>query len=104
MTGSEKPHDRSAGTAPGRGRPAGSGASRDDAIADEYERVRLLVNRDGDSAARSWVERTLQIYLDAVASPTSHASLTHYKPLFEASIDVFRQWLREQSGASGANE
>lgn len=104
MTGSETPHDRSANTASGRGSRAGSGASRDHAIADEYERIRLLVERDGQSAARAWVERTLQIYLEAVASPGSHAPLTHYKPLFEASIDVFRQWLREQPPGSAADE
>lgn len=104
MTGSETPHSRDAGTAPGRGSRSGSGAPRDDAIADEYERIHLLVERDGHTAARSWVERTLQVYVDAVASPSSHASITHYRPLFEASIDVFRQWLREHSPGPEAND
>lgn len=59
----------------------------------EEERINFLLQRDGSEATRNWVERTLNIYLRAIASPTSHASQKEYKPQFERSIREFEKWL-----------
>jgi hypothetical protein len=59
----------------------------------ERERIEFLVARDGLAAAREWVERTLGIYRDALTSPSSHASATGYRPLFEAAVGEFEAWL-----------
>lgn len=59
----------------------------------EMRRIEFLVNRDGPEAARDWVERTLKMYRAAVNDTNSHASNSQYKPLFEASIQVFEKWL-----------
>lgn len=83
---------------------SGATAARSRANANEHERIRMLVERDGPCAAQAWVERTLEIYREAVASPASHASTAHYRPLFEASISVFEQWLRAEASARGTNE
>lgn len=64
----------------------------------ESARIQLLIDRDGDDRARLWIERTLTLYRAAVGSPTSHASLPHYRPLFEQAIRDFEQWLARQSG------
>ena len=62
----------------------------------EADRINLLIRRDGAEAARAWVERTLAIYRNAVASPHSHASQREYRPLFEQSIREFEYWLSGQ--------
>lgn len=59
----------------------------------EAARIAFLRERDGDSHARRWVERTLKIYRNALHSPGNHASLPHYRPLFEGSIRDFELWL-----------
>lgn len=59
----------------------------------EKERINLLLQRDGLEVTRNWVERTLNSYRKAVASPANHASQKSYKPLFEQSIQEFEQWL-----------
>ncbi|ADJ28746.1 hypothetical protein [Nitrosococcus watsonii] len=59
----------------------------------EKGRINLLLQRDGLEAARNWVERTLNNYRKAIASPANHASQKNYKPLFEQSIEEFEQWL-----------
>lgn len=59
----------------------------------EQRRIEFLIERDGPAAARDWVERTLKMYRAAVNDPGSHASTSHYKPLFEASIHTFEAWL-----------
>lgn len=64
-------------------------------MSDEDERIRFLVERDGCAAARKWVERTLRIYREAVASSGSHASRAPYRPLFERAITAFECWLHE---------
>ena len=61
----------------------------------EGKRLELLVRRDGLQAAREWVERTLKLYQEAIASASSHASSREYRPLFETSIRDFEQWLRD---------
>jgi hypothetical protein len=60
----------------------------------EKARIELLVRRDGLEEARAWVERTLRLYREAIASRASHASTQEYRPLFEQSIRDFEQWLR----------
>lgn len=62
-------------------------------LAAEAARIAFLRERDGDLHARRWVERTLKIYRNAVHSTGNHASLPHYRPLFEDSIRDFEQWL-----------
>lgn len=78
--------------------------SRAAAIHDEYARIHFLVERDGLSATREWVERTLANYREAVDSPGSHASTPNYRPLFEASIETFEQWLADEASQFETNE
>lgn len=59
----------------------------------EQQRIKFLIKRDGPAPTRDWVERTLNMYRAAVNDPGSHASTPHYKPLFEASIHTFEDWL-----------
>jgi hypothetical protein len=59
----------------------------------EKQRIEFLVRRDGVKEARAWVERTLKLYRDAIASGTSHAATKEYRPLFEQSIRDFEDWL-----------
>lgn len=61
----------------------------------EARRIHFLLERDGEEATRAWVERTLGIYRNAIASSGSHASLGDYRPSFEASIAEFESWLKE---------
>jgi hypothetical protein len=60
----------------------------------EKRRIELLVRRDGVGEARAWVERTLKLYREAIASG-SHAATKEYRPLFEQSIREFEDWLKE---------
>jgi hypothetical protein len=60
----------------------------------EKQRIGLLVRRDGAEEARAWVERTLKLYREAIASGTSHAATKEYRPLFEQSIREFEDWLQ----------
>lgn len=60
----------------------------------EKERIELLVRRDGLNQARAWVERTLKLYREAIASGTSHGATREYRPLFEQSIRDFEEWLK----------
>lgn len=62
-------------------------------MAQEQQRINLLIERDGEAAAREWVKRTLDIYRQALKSSASHASLPEYRPLFEQSIREFEHWL-----------
>jgi hypothetical protein len=59
----------------------------------ELERIEFLLNRDGYEATRAWVERTLNIYREAVGKPGQHSADTVYRPLFEKSIAEFEEWL-----------
>lgn len=52
------------------------------------------MRRDGVEGARAWVERTLTLYREAIASGTSHAAKKEYRPLFEQSIREFEEWLK----------
>lgn len=65
-------------------------------MASEQHRIAFLNHRDGQDKARTWVERTLHIYTDAIDTPASHASLPEYRPRFEAAIEEFRAWLSTQ--------
>ncbi len=62
----------------------------------EKERIEFLVRRDGVEQARAWVERTLKLYREAIASG-SHAASPAYRPLFEQSIRDFEIWLNGKS-------
>jgi hypothetical protein len=63
----------------------------------EAARIRFLVERDGRAAARRWVEETLKAYREAVSSPSSHASKSNYRPLFEEAVREFEEWLDRNS-------
>ncbi|MFO7277149.1 MAG: hypothetical protein DIU56_008970 [Pseudomonadota bacterium] len=65
----------------------------------ELQRIEFLIQRDGEAAARAWVERTLQIYRDAVALG-GHASVPPYRPLFDEAIREFESWLAEHPALS----
>jgi hypothetical protein len=62
----------------------------------EIERINFLIQRDGVKATRTWVERTLQQYREAITKPGSPASNPTYRPLFEDSIQTFKAWLARQ--------
>lgn len=62
----------------------------------ELQRIEFLIRRDGEAAARAWVERTLQMYRDAVALG-GHASHPPYRALFEEAIREFEAWLAGHS-------
>jgi hypothetical protein len=62
----------------------------------EKDRIEFLVRRDGAEQARAWVERTLKLYREAIASG-SHAASNEYRPLFEQSIREFEEWLSGKS-------
>jgi hypothetical protein len=62
----------------------------------EIERINYLIERDGEEAARAWVERTLRIYREAITKPGSPASNATYRPLFEKAIREFEAWLATQ--------
>lgn len=55
------------------------------------------MRRDGIEQARAWVERTLKLYREAIASSGSHAATKEYRPLFEQSIRDFEDWLGGKS-------
>jgi hypothetical protein len=61
----------------------------------EAQRIQFLVQRDGPEEARRWVERTLKLYREAIASG-SHAATNEYRPLFEQSIAEFERWLAQR--------
>lgn len=60
----------------------------------ETQRIQFLLERDGPDATKAWVERTLAMYRKAIESPNSHASVSDYRPSFEASIREFEAWLK----------
>lgn len=67
----------------------------------EIERIRFLIARDGEEAARAWVRRTLDIYRDALRNRSSHVTAPEFRPLFEQAVREFEQWLDAvESGAS----
>jgi len=72
-------------------------------MTDERERIRFVVERDGNDAARQWVERTLKIYRSAIDSADSHASTAQYRSLFEDAIRTFEQWLSGQGHGDDAD-
>jgi hypothetical protein len=61
----------------------------------ERQRIELLVRRDGLKEARAWVERTLQLYREAISSG-SHSATKEYRPLFEQSVREFESWLKDE--------
>lgn len=67
-------------------------ASNEDAHS-EQRRIALLLARDGHAATREWVERTLNIYRQALAQPGSYAREPGYRAGFERSIREFEEWL-----------
>ncbi|OOC49713.1 hypothetical protein [Thioalkalivibrio versutus] len=62
-------------------------------MTDELQRIRFLIKRDGEAATREWVERTLNIYREALAGAGNHPPAAHYRSEFEHSIRRFEQWL-----------
>ncbi|WP_043739758.1 hypothetical protein [Thioalkalivibrio nitratireducens] len=66
-------------------------------MTDETQRIRFLIQRDGEATTREWVGRTLDIYRKALASADGHAPTPQYRPLFEQAIRQFEQWLRDHA-------
>ena len=64
----------------------------------EIERIRFLVARDGEEAARAWVRRTRDIYRDALRNRSSHVSAPEFRPLFEQAVREFDSWLAAVEG------
>jgi hypothetical protein len=62
----------------------------------ETHRIEFLVRRDGEESARAWVERTLKLYREAIASG-GYAASNAFRPLFEQSIREYEDWLRVKS-------
>lgn len=83
---------------------------RAEAARPESERIDFLLQRDGHTVARAWVERTARIYEAAIADPRGHASDPFYRPLFERAIGEFHAWLGDGgsspqgSGKAGGSE
>ena len=65
----------------------------------ESSRIQFLLDRDGPEAARAWVQRTLEIYRQALAHADSHASTSEFRPLFEQAVREFEAWLAETAPA-----
>lgn len=63
-------------------------------MTDEAQRIRFLIERDGEAATQEWVGRTLNIYREALASADGHAPTPQYRPHFEHAIRRFEQWLQ----------
>ncbi|HSD44583.1 MAG TPA: hypothetical protein VLD36_22295 [Burkholderiales bacterium] len=61
--------------------------------ATERARIEFLLARDGREQTRAWVARTLALYREALASASSHASISEYRPRFEAAVREFEEWL-----------
>ena len=64
----------------------------------EGKRIGLLLERDGATATRDWVKRTLAIYRRAVLDPSHFASRPEYRRDYLASCADFRRWLRMSRG------
>jgi len=63
----------------------------------EQERIGFLLRTRGPQEAREWVERTVRIYRNAIASRASHASKPEFRRLFEAAIREFEEWLAQHA-------
>ncbi len=57
----------------------------------ESERIRFLMQRDGPEATRAWVQRTLEIYRQAL-----HDGDSMYRARFEQAVREFEEWLATQ--------
>ena len=66
-------------------------AARD--VPPESERIAFLLGRDGGEKTRSWVERTVAIYSEALAHRGHYANDPAYRPRFEKSVREFKDWL-----------
>lgn len=70
----------------------------------EKERIRFLVARDGEEAARVWVRRTRDIYRDALRNRSSHVTAPEFRPLFEQAVREFDDWLAAVEGGNDAGD
>ena len=59
----------------------------------ESGRIQFLVKRDGVQAARIWIERTRDIYREALRQPVSYAAAEPHRSRFERAIREFEEWL-----------
>lgn len=59
----------------------------------ERHRIEFLLRRDGPEATRAWVRRTRDIYRNALRDQTGHPAAPEFRPLFEAAIRDFEEWL-----------
>jgi hypothetical protein len=65
-------------------------------MASERRRIEFLLARDGPRATREWVERTRDIYRDALASGVGLVSAPEYRRLYETAVREFDEWLAAQ--------
>ncbi len=53
----------------------------------ESERIQFLMKRDGPEATRAWVQRTLEIYRQALHGDSM------YRTRFGQAVQEFEEWL-----------
>ncbi|HEY8552952.1 MAG TPA: hypothetical protein VIL43_00255 [Burkholderiales bacterium] len=63
------------------------------AVTDERHRIEFLLQRDGAAATREWVQRTLRLYREALASASGPAAAPELRPLYEQALRDFEAWL-----------
>ena len=63
----------------------------------ESERIEFLLQRDGHDTTRKWVERTVNIYRNALGDARHYASDPAYRPRFEQAVREFDAWLSSAS-------
>lgn len=70
-------------------------------MASEHDRIAFLSRRDGPERTAAWVRRTLQLYREALADPSSHAAQPDYRPRFEEAVREFEAWLSRYPEETG---
>lgn len=65
----------------------------------EAGRIAFLLQRDGRAATRVWIERTLNLYREAVRRP-EHGAGSLYRAQFEQAIGEFEEWLAQNRDTS----
>lgn len=66
-----------------------------DPAGSERARIEFLLGRDGPAATRAWIERTRDIYREAIRS-SGYGADPHYRALLQRSIEEFESWLANQ--------
>ena len=61
-------------------------------MSDERQRIEFLIARDGEAAARAWVERTALIYREALRA-SAYGTAAPYRYALERAAQEFEEWL-----------